>query len=160
MDLCTSSNHPWNIKIDGIEYTVERLNMGDLAGISQSMKEERQEEVAFEYNRKLDAAAPEKRPELEREMINAWAAAEGPGPAELIGWLLTTMQGMTTALTVALHKKHPGVPAAMIVNLAWSDALLETVYEIVGHKLKVVKKTDQAKGDQPPFPKKPREGTG
>jgi len=166
MDLSTSSNHPFTVTIDGTPYTVERLNMGDLAGISQSVKRQRREAVEAEYAERLGKAEASELAALDRERINAVAAVEGPGPSELMGWLLTTVEGMTTALAVALHKKQPDVPYDMITNLAFDETLLQVVYDILGTKLKVVEKpaekAEKAAEGAAPFPEgeNPTGGTG
>lgn len=156
MHLHTSSLHPLSLTIDGKAYNAEKLTVGDLVGIGEGLAQERRDIIDEEYKARMKNEENAKRTsELDKERVEAINAIEPFPPSAILPWLLTNASGQALVLHTALHKKHPEVSFEMIHDLTWNDDLIQTCYDLLDIKRRIVDKPKEdakASSDPPSVP--------
>jgi len=110
MRLLDASCHEYALTIEDEEIIAQKLSLGDLEGISQALAQEQRE------------AAPDQ---------EARNAVEPQTPGQLLPWLLVTARGQALTLWTAIHHRHPDMTMARIMGLAWTDELVQVVYDLL-----------------------------
>lgn len=110
MKLLDASLHEYALSIEDQEIIAHKLTLGDLEGISQAMAQEQRE------------AAPDQ---------DARNAIEPMTPGQLLPWLLTSARGQMLTLWTAIRKRHPDIGMDRIAGLAWTDELVQVVYDLL-----------------------------
>jgi hypothetical protein len=134
LNLRTASLHPYRLNIDGEELIAERLTIGDMAAIAESVAE-------------MERQALEPKPGDDEEARQAaWQArsrVETMTPGQTTLWLISSPAGPSTALWRALSKRHPEWTLSRVLGLAFDDELLAAVYDLVGVR-RVKPKSEQS----------------
>lgn len=141
MRLMQSSLHPYEIEIEGETYQAQRLTLGDLCGIAESL---------FIEQRKAAEPAEDADQEAREAAWKAREAISPMSPAQMLSWLLSSARGQAVALWTALHKQHPEITMERVLDFAWTDELVQACFDLL--EVRRVPRGTAGEGEHRPDP--------